>query len=144
MSLPNREIKAEIVRIANNAIDIKIVIDGRFHVMQWRRNLFWDAVLVDGRRQGYSRGLWGRETSYGLVFGRDEEGRGGEQLLFTIDPRPNDWDWLGVDDKPSGLRLEGANGHLIAYGSLDPQSFERPGTFTDALKKSLGMNWKGS
>jgi hypothetical protein len=143
MTLSNDTIMASIVRLHTRAIDIKIVIRGDMHILQWRRNLLWDEVLVDGRRQGHSTGLWGRETSYGLEFGRDEEGRGGTRLLFTIDPKENDWDWSG-EGKASGLRIEGVDGPIVAYGTLDPQNLERPTTFSDALKKTLGMNWKGT
>ena len=43
------------------------------HVLQWRRRMTHDEVLLDGKSQQISYGLFGRETIYGLVFGKDEE-----------------------------------------------------------------------
>ena len=67
---------AEIVRLSLHHVDIKIVKDDRMHVLQWRRNLLWDEVLLDGKRQASSHGLFGREKVYGLVFGRAPDGSG--------------------------------------------------------------------
>lgn len=131
--------RAEIVRLTKSEVDIKIVIGERMHVLQWRRTLFWDAVLLDGKRQGYSGGLWGREKVYGLVFGRDETGAGGERVMFIIDPR--DLDWSGMNEQVAGVRLETAEGPLLAYGTLDPKNLEKPSTFSDWFKKSMGMEW---
>ena len=39
---------AELVRVALHEVDIKIVAGERMHVLQWRRNLLWDEVLLDG------------------------------------------------------------------------------------------------
>ena len=41
---------AELVRVALHEVDIKIVSEDRMHVLQWRRNLLWDEVLLDGKR----------------------------------------------------------------------------------------------
>ena len=57
---------AEIVRLSLHHVDIKIVKDEQMHVLQWRRNLLWDEVLLDGKRQASSHGLFGREKVYGL------------------------------------------------------------------------------
>ena len=75
---------AEIVRLSLHHVDIKIVKDEQMHVLQWRRNLLWDEVLLDGKRQASSHGLFGREKVYGLVLGRDEEGKGGQQVMLLL------------------------------------------------------------
>jgi len=129
--------RAEIVRLTRSDVDIKIVLEDRMHVLQWRRTLFWDAVLVDGRRQGYSGGLWGREKVYGLVFGREPDGTGGFPVMFVIDPREDDWSL----DRVGGVRLETRDGPLLAYGTLDPKMLEKPSTFSDWMKKQMGMEW---
>ncbi|MEO1787226.1 MAG: hypothetical protein AAFR41_09410 [Pseudomonadota bacterium] len=128
---------ADIVRLTRSEIDIKILINGQMHVLQWRRTLFWDAVLLNGKRQAHSSGLWGREKVYGLVFGRAPDGSGGEQVMFIIDPRENDWS----DERVGGVRLETKDGPLLAYGTLDPKSLEKPATFSDWMKKQMGMEW---
>ncbi|MEM0986105.1 MAG: hypothetical protein AAGJ32_07655 [Pseudomonadota bacterium] len=128
---------AEIVRITNSEVDIKIVVNDRMHVLQWRRTLFWDAVLLDGRRQSHSSGLWGREKVYGLVFGRAPDGSGGTPVMLILDPRDHDW----TGERIGGVRLETKDGPLIAYGTLDPKSLEKPATFSDWMKKQIGMEW---
>ena len=130
---------AELVRITTSEIDIKITNGDRMHVLQWRRNMFWDEVLLDGKRQAHSAGLWGREKVYGLVFGRDEAGEGGERVMLVVDPR--DLDWSGMGERLAGVRLEAAGGPLIAYGTLDPKTLEKPATFSDWAKKHMGMEW---
>ena len=130
---------AEIVRISLRQVDIKIVKDDQMHVLQWRRTLFWDEVLLDGKRQAHSSGLWGREKVYGLVFGRDFEGKGGEKVMLMIDPRKDEWNW--TNEQLRGIRLEGRNGAIVAYGTLDPKSLEKPATFADWMKKTMGMDW---
>ena len=132
---------AEIVRLSLHHVDIKIVSDERMHVLQWRRNLLWDEVLLDGKRQAASRGLWGRENVYGLVFGRDLDGSGGEQVMFLIDPGVGHSSWSSGEQRVKGVRLEGRDGPLVSYGTLDPKSLEKPATFSDWMKKSMGMNW---
>lgn len=131
---------AELVRLTESEIDIKIIKGERMHVLQWRRTMFWDEVLLDGKRQAHSAGLWGREKVYGLVFGRDEAGDGGERVMLIVDPR-NAYRWGGMGDTLNGVRLEAARGPLIAYGSLDPRSMEKPATFSDWMKKHMGMQW---
>ena len=132
-------LKAELVRLTESEIDIKLVNGDRMHVLQWRRTLLWDEVLLDGKRQAHSTGLWGREKVYGLVFGRDETGDGGERVMLIVDPR--NADWSGMDGKVSGVRLEAADGPLFAYGTLDPKTFDKPSTFSDWLKTQMGMEW---
>lgn len=132
--------QAELVRIATREIDIKIINGERMHILQWRRTLFSDTVLLDGKSQAVSHGLWGREKVYGLVFGRDENGEGGERVMFLIDPANADR-WTGMDHRLAGVRLELASGPLLAYGSLDPQNLEKPSNFSDWMKKTMGIQW---
>lgn len=131
---------AELVRVALHEVDIKIISGERMHVLQWRRNLLWDEVLLDGKRQAASHGLWGREKVYGLVFGRDDDGRGGEQVMLILDPAQS-YDWSHAGERIRGVRLEGREGALVAYGTLDSNALKKPGTFSDWMKKSIGMEW---
>lgn len=131
---------AELVRVALHEVDIKIISGERMHVLQWRRNLLWDEVLLDGKRQASSHGLWGREKVYGLVFGRDLEGRGGEQVMLILDPAQS-YDWSHSGERIRGVRLEGRDGTLVSYGTLDANALKKPATFADWMKKSMGMEW---
>ena len=133
-------LRADIVRLSLHHIDIKIVNGDRMHVLQWRRNLLWDEVLLDGKRQASSHGLFGREKVYGLVFGRDEEGHGGTQVMLLIDPATHN-DWQNNHVHVKGVRLESRDGPLVAFGTLDPRTLEKPATFTDWMKKTMGMEW---
>ena len=132
---------AELVRVALHEVDIKIVSGERMHVLQWRRNLLWDEVLLDGKRQAASHGLWGREKVYGLVFGRDLEGKGGEQVMLILDPGYGSYDYSHNGQRLKGVRLEGRDGTLVSYGSLDAKALQKPATFSDWMKKSMGMDW---
>lgn len=132
---------AELVRVALHEVDIKIVADERMHVLQWRRNLLWDEVLLDGKRQASSHGLFNREKVYGLVFGRDEDGKGGHQVMLILDPGYGAYDYSNNGQRLKGVRLESVDGALVAYGSLDPKALEKPATFADWMKKSMGMDW---
>ena len=123
---------AEIVRLSLHHVDIKI--------LQWRRNLLWDEVLLDGKRQASSHGLFGREKVYGLVFGRAPDGSGGEQVMLLLDPSTHA-DWTEGTQRVKGVRLESRDGPLVAFGSLDPRTMEKPATFADWMKKSMGMEW---
>ena len=111
-------------------------------MLQWRRNLLWDEVLLDGKRQASSHGLWGREKVYGLVFGRNLEGRGGEQVMLLLDPGM-DSNWTDGTQRVKGVRLEGRDGPLVSYGTLDPRTLQKPATFADWMKKNMGMEWGG-
>ena len=132
--------RADIVRLGLHQVDIKIVSGERMHVLSWRRNLLWDEVLLDGKRQAHSSGLWGREKVYGLVFGRDADGNGGERVMLLLDPRNADR-WGGMSESLAGVRLETATGPLLAHGTLDPKSLEKPATFAAWMKKQIGMEW---
>jgi hypothetical protein len=39
------------------------------------------------------------------------------------------------------VRLENVDGPLVSYGSLDARALEKPATFADWMKKSMGMDW---
>ena len=93
-----------------------------------------------GKRQAHSSGLWGREKVYGLVFGRDADGNGGERVMLLLDPRNADR-WGGMSESLAGVRLETATGPLLAHGTLDPKSLEKPATFSAWMKKQMGMEW---
>ena len=137
--MQNRQIEADLVRLTTRAIDIKLVIDGGMHILQWRRRFLRDEVLVDGRRQHETIGLFGKEKMFGLVFGADEERQGGERMLFTVDPQYGDWS--GMTERAAGVRLEGAHGVLIAQGTLDPKNYEKPKNFNEFVRKNFGMEW---
>jgi len=137
--MQNRQIEADLVRLTTRAIDIKLVIDGDMHILQWRRRFLRDEVLVDGRRQHETIGLFGKEKMFGLIFGADEEGQGGERMLFTVDPE--DGDWSGMTERAAGVRLESAHGVLIAHGTLDPKNYEKPKNFNEFIRKNFGMEW---
>lgn len=130
---------AEIVRLGLHHVDIKVVQGEDMHVLQWRRNLLWDEVLLNGKRQAHSSGFTGREKVYGLVFGANEEGRDGTQVMLLIDPTTED-SWAS-QSRISGVRLEAKDGPIVSYGTLDPQSLEKPATFADWMKKTMGMEW---
>lgn len=131
---------AEIVRMTNMEVDLKIVQDDNMHVLQWRRRLLHDEVLLDGKTQATSYGLFGREKVFGLIFGRDENGKGGTRVMLILDPRNSD-QWTFANNQLGGVRLETADGPLVAFGTLDPKTLEKPATFADWMKKSIGMDW---
>lgn len=132
---------ADIVRLGLHQVDLKVVSGERMHVLQWRRRLTHDEVLLDGKSQATSYGLFGREKVYGLIFGRDENGEGGERVMLIVDPKTSYGNWGNPNQQLSGVRLETAKGPLIAFGTLDPQALEKPATFADWMKKSMGMDW---
>ena len=132
--------QAEIVRLGLHQVDIKIVNGDEMHVLQWRRNMMWDEVLLNGKRQAHSPGFFGREKVYGLVFGADEHNQGGTQVMLLLDPKTEYGNWSG-DQRISGVRLEAKDGPIVAYGSLAPQALEKPATFADWMKKTMGMEW---
>lgn len=133
--------EAAIIRIDEGRIDIKVSTEKDMHVLQWRRRMFHDEVLLDGKRQQVSKGLFGRENIYGLVFGRDDDGNGRQRVILTIDPQHDGSNADAWSSVPRGVRLETSDCIMLAYGSLDPKTFERPATFLDATRKLLGMRW---
>ncbi|MEM5515926.1 hypothetical protein WNY37_03120 [Henriciella sp. AS95] len=133
--------RAELVRVSLHHVDIKIVTDDeQMHVLQWRRNLLWDEVLLDGKRQAHSGGF-AREKVYGLVFGKDREGNGGTKIMLILDPATDYGSLTDSAQRLRGVRLETADGPIVAYGSLDPKTLEKPATFSDWMKKTMGMDW---
>lgn len=133
--------RAELVRVSLHQVDIKIVTDDdEMHVLQWRRNLLWDEVLLDGKRQGHSGGF-SREKVYGLVFGRDREGNGGTKVMLLLDPSTSYGNWGSRHQQIAGVRLETAEGPIVSFGTLDPKNLEKPSTFSDWMKKTMGMDW---
>ncbi|MEM7006454.1 MAG: hypothetical protein AAF498_11275 [Pseudomonadota bacterium] len=132
---------AEIVRLTGSEVDIKIVNKDQMHVLQWRRRFLADEVLLDGKSQAVSYGFLGREKVYGLIFGRDDNGDGGERVMLIVDPRQQA-NWSGMESsRISGVRLERSDGPLFSYGTLDPKSMEKPATFAEWMKKNMGMEW---
>ncbi|HIG22834.1 MAG TPA: hypothetical protein EYG02_13815 [Henriciella marina] len=133
--------RAELVRVGLHQVDIKIVTEeGEMHVLQWRRNLLWDEVLLDGKRQGHSGGF-GREKCYGLVFGKRADGTGGTKVMLLLDPSTSYGNWGNPHQQIAGVRLETADGPIVAFGTLDPKNLQKPATFSDWMKKSMGMEW---
>ena len=135
--------QASIVRLTHGNIDIKINSGDKMHILQWRRRFTHDEVLLDGKTHQTSYGLWGRETIYGLVFGRDENGEGGERVMLVVDPSPDIskasyWEGRG---QPNGVRLECADETLIAYGTLDERAYDKPADFREWARKTFGMTW---
>lgn len=131
---------AEIVRLGLHQVDIKVVDGEKMHVLQWRRNLLWDEVLLNGNRQAHSGGFMGREKVYGLVFGADENGANGTQVMLLLDPSTEHGNWSN-SQRISGIRLESKDGPIVSYGTLDPQALQKPATFADWMKKTMGMDW---
>ena len=133
--------RAELVRVSLHQVDIKVVTDdGEMHVLQWRRNLIWDEVLLDGKRQAHSGGL-GRERVYGLVFDKTPGGEGGRKVMLILDPRTSWGNWSNPHQQIAGVRLETAEGPIAAFGTLDPKNLEIPATFADWMNKTMGMDW---
>ena len=108
-------IDASLITRSWRKVDIKLSIDGKLHVLRWRRGWFVDEVLFDDRRIATSTGLFGREAMFGL----DLKTEAGEavRLLFSVDGEPVWNDWTG-EMRPRGVRLETADEELIAFGSL--------------------------
>ena len=133
--------RAELVRCDLHEVDIKITDGEDMHVLQWRRKLLNDEVLLNGRVQMTSYGLWGREKVYGLVFNRTEDGEGGTKVMLIMDPDTDHSNWFSSKQRLAGVRLETASGPVLAYGSLDPRALEKPSTFSDWMRKTIGMEW---
>ena len=136
--------EAKLVRVASWKIDIKIISGDNMHVLQWRRHFAKDEVLLDGKVQQISRGLWGRETIYGLVFGRDEDGNGGQKVMLIVDATADSSNpayWLEGASVPSGVRVETSVRTLLSYGSMDERAYDRPADFAEWAKKHMGLKW---
>lgn len=131
------DVAATLLRRAWRNVDVKLAIDDDMHVLRWRRRMFFDEVLFDDRRVAVSKGLFDRETIYGLSIA----GEGGREmkLVFMIDGRP-DWnDWSG-DMRPRGVRVETADAALIAVGSLGPDRMEPFRQLYDRALKAIGLS----
>ncbi len=121
---PSVDITADVTRIAGGQIDIKLVIDGDLRLLRWRRRMLCDEVLLDGRRVRTARGMFGRETVFGLTFNSSDDFDGpGQRLLLTVDPTtdwcdPSTWADDAAFSRPRGVRLETADKVLLAHGSL--------------------------
>ena len=133
--------RAELVRVSLHQVDIKVVTeDDEMHVLQWRRNLLWDEVLLNGKRQAHSSGF-SREKVYGLVFGKAPDGSGGTKVMLLLDPSTSYGNWGNPNQQIAGVRLETADGPVVAFGTLDPKNLQKPATFSDWMKKTMGMEW---
>lgn len=133
--------RAELVRVSLHQVDIKVVTDDdEMHVLQWRRNLLWDEVLLNGKRQAHSGGF-SREKVYGLVFGKSLDGTGGTKVMLLLDPSTSYGNWGNPSQQIAGVRLETADGPVVAFGTLDPKNLQKPATFSDWMKKTMGMDW---
>lgn len=66
---------------------------------------------------------------------------GGEQVMLILDPGYGTYDNSHNGQRIRGVRLEGVEGTLVSYGSLDAKALEKPATFADWMKKSMGMQW---
>ena len=129
-------IAAELLARAWRRVDVKLSVDGRMHVLRWRRTMFHDAVYFDDRRIAVSKGWSGRETTFGLEATRE----GGEplRLLFIVDPEPDWADWSGTM-RPRGVRLESAERPLLAVGTLGADRGEPFRKLFDDAVKALGL-----
>ena len=135
--------QASLIRLAHWKIDIKLINGETMHLLQWRRHLTHDEVLLNGKLQQTSHGIWGRETIYGLAFkpGEDENMRE-DRVMLVVDASPNSMKWMGSGDMaPGGVRVENAEGPLLAFGTLDERAYDKPGDFNEWLKRTLGMQW---
>ena len=106
-------------------------------MLRWRRGIFIDEVLFDDRRVATSKGLFGRETVFGLGVrtSDDQEVR----LLLSIDPEA-DWNDFSGEMKPRGVRLETADDTLVAVGSLGPDRMEPFRQIFDRAVQALGLS----
>lgn len=130
-------LNASLLQRAWRKVDVKLSINGTLHMLRWRRGMLLDEVLFDDKRVAVSRGLFGRES----LFGLDVETAPGDRtrLVFVIDAEP-DWnDWNG-DMAPRGVRLESADAALIAFGSLAPRGNDPFRVLYDRAIKALGLN----
>lgn len=124
-------IGAELIARQWRRADVKLVINGEMHVLRWRRGWLADEVLFDGRPVARATGLFGRDATFGLSM--KTPGDETVRLLFAVDPAP-DWDdWTG-EMRPRGVRLETAEGPLVAFGSL---ASRRGASFRAAFERAV-------
>ncbi|MEM6538920.1 MAG: hypothetical protein AAF668_14470 [Pseudomonadota bacterium] len=133
--------KADLICRKWRRVDVKLALEDNLHVIRWRRGVFADEVLFDGRKVAESRGLFGRETIFGLEMKTDNEKV--VRMLLTIDPSTDSLDMNG-DMRPDGVRLETADDVLLAIGSLAPGTGDRAkAAFSDLFdraSKALGLS----
>ncbi len=131
------EISADLVSRRWRRVDIKVKVGGELHLLRWRRSWFVDEVLFDDRRVAASSGLFGRETIFGLHV---KTPAGDEtRLLLSIDPEADWTDWSGTG-RPGGVRLETADGALLAIGTLGPDRTEPFQKLFDRAIEAIGLS----
>ncbi|WP_425410687.1 hypothetical protein [Hyphococcus sp.] len=130
-------VTATLMHRAWRKVDIKLSIEGELHVLRWRRSTFVDEVFFDDRRVATAKGLFNRETIYGLRIGVENGNR--LQLVFMIDGQPDWSDWSG-DMRPRGVRLETEGEALIAIGSLGPDRMQPFRELYDRAVKAIGLS----
>lgn len=57
------------------------------------------------------------------------------------DPGRDPGDRSGSGQRIRGVRLETRDGPIVAFGTLDPKSPDKPATFADAMTKPPGREW---
>jgi hypothetical protein len=108
---PPARMTAELVRVEQKKVDVKLMIDGEMHLLAWRRDSF---------REG--------EGGVRVLFTVDPN------------PDWASMNWNG-HTRLSGVRLESGEGVLLSYGNLDPRSFKKPETFQEWVKKTMGISY---
>ncbi len=130
-------VTATLLSRAWRKVDIKLSIDDDMHVLRWRRGWFIDEVLFDDRRVATSKGLFGRESIFGLDL---DAGDGVKvKLLMIIDGSTQSDSWTG-EMLPPGVRLETAQETLIAAGSLGSDRAEPFRELYDRAIKVIGLS----
>ena len=129
------EIRASLLARGWRKVDVKLAIGGDMHVLRWRRRTFLDEVLFDDRRVATTKGLFSRESIFGLEI---NSGDGAPlKLVFVIDAVPDWTDWLS-DGRPGGVRLETADATILAVGSCGPDWSEPFRDLYDRSVKAMG------
>ena len=130
------EIRATLMSSAWRRVDIKLAMDDDLHVLRWRRGFFVDEVLFDDRRVATSKGVFGRDSTFGFAMKR-ANGKTA-RLIFTVDAAP---DYMDSDCsmRPSGVRLETADETLLAEGSLSPKRRESFSDMVSRAARALGL-----
>lgn len=129
-------IQASLLTRAWRKVDVKLAIGGDMHVLRWRRRWFFDEVLFDDRRVALAKGVFSRESIFGLDI--DSGGDVRAKLVFVVDAEPDWTDWSG-DGRPSGVRLETADAVLLAAGSCGPDWSEPFRELYGRAVKAMGL-----
>ncbi|MEM8770116.1 MAG: hypothetical protein AAGD92_00580 [Pseudomonadota bacterium] len=130
-------LRASLLQRAWRKVDIKLLIGDEMHIVRWRRRWLFDEVLFDDRRVATVRGLFSRETIFGLDMALGEGAR--LPLVLMIDPEAGWDDWLG-EGRPRGVRLESADSALLAFGSLGADPAEPFRRLYDRAIKAFGLS----